>query len=79
MEKTYIYGNVISNDQKRKEPPYMEMLRDNDQRICVNKKRKAAPKSFFNFHSKKSTRFFQLPAFYLVHPWLTTLQKPWTS
>ena len=26
----------------------------------------------FNFHSQKSTRFFQLPAFYLVHPWLTT-------
>ena len=27
---------------------------------------------------KKSTRFLQLPAFYLVHPWPTTLQRPWT-
>ena len=23
--------------------------------------------------------FFQLPAFYLVHPWLTTLLLPWTN
>ena len=36
-------------------------------------------KSMFNFHSQKSTRFFQLPAFYLIHPWPTILQKPWTN
>ena len=36
-------------------------------------------KSLFNFHSQKSTLFIQLPAFYLVRPWPTTLQKPWTN
>ena len=44
------------NDQKRKEPPYMELLRNNNQKIkkrCVYKQRKAAPKSFFTFHSLK--------------------------
>ena len=39
------------NDRQRKESPYMEMSRDNDQKRCVNKQRKAAPKSFFNLHS----------------------------
>ena len=39
------------NDQKRKEYPYMKMSRDNDQKRCVYKQGKAAPKSFFNFHS----------------------------
>ena len=29
--------------------PYMEMSRDNDQKRCVYKQRKAAPKSFFDF------------------------------
>ena len=41
------------NDRQRKEFPYMEMSRDNDQKKCVYKQRKAAPKSFFNFHSLK--------------------------
>ena len=27
----------------------------------------------------KINHFFQLPAFYLVHAWLTTLLLPWTS
>ena len=31
------------------------------------------------FFSQKSTRFLQLPAFYLVDPWPTTVQKPWTN
>ena len=39
------------NDQKRKESPYMELLRNNNQKRCVYKQRKAAPKSFFTFHS----------------------------
>ena len=42
------------NDRQRKESPYMEMSRDNDQKRCVYRERKAAPKSFFNFHSLKS-------------------------
>ena len=41
------------NDQRRKESPYMELLRNNDQKRCVYEQRKAAPKSFFNFHSLK--------------------------
>ena len=41
------------NGQKRKECPYMELSRDNDQKRCVYKQQKAAPKSFFNFHSLK--------------------------
>ena len=32
--------------------------------------------STFNLKNKS---LFQLPAFCLVHPWLTTLQKPWTN
>ena len=83
---------VVQSYQRRKEVPYMEVTRDNDQ------KKKEVPymevprdtdaykssnflffKSLFNFQSQKSTRFFQLPAFYLVHPWPTTLQKPWTN
>ena len=83
---------VVQSYQKRKEVPYMEITRDNDQI------RKGVPymevsrdtdaykssnfhflKSLFNFHSQKSTRFFQLPAFYLIHPWPTTQQKPWTN
>ena len=32
----------------------------------------AAPKSFLYIHLQKSL-FFQLPAFYFVHPWLTIL------
>ena len=41
------------NDRKRKESPYMEMSRDNDQKSCLDKKRNAVPKSFFNFYSQK--------------------------
>ena len=66
------------NVQKRREPPYMEMSRDNDQNTCVYKLRNAAPKSLFKFLSQKINHFFQLPAFYLVHPWFTTLLLPWT-
>ena len=36
---------------QKKESPYMEMSRDIDQKRCVYKQRKAAPKSFFNFDS----------------------------
>ena len=41
------------NDHKRKESPYMELLRNNKQKRCVYKQRKAAPKSFLTFHSLK--------------------------
>ena len=30
-------GMSRDNDQKRKESPYMEILRDNDQKSCVYK------------------------------------------
>ena len=40
------------NDRKRKESPYMEMWPDNDKK-SVYKYRNAAPKSFFNFDSRK--------------------------
>ena len=36
---------------QKKESPYLEMSRDIDQKRCVYKERKTAPKSFFNFHS----------------------------
>ena len=64
------------NDRQRKESPSMELSRDNVQKKCVYNKRKAAPKSIFNFHSQSK---LQLPAFDLVHLWLTTLLLPWTS
>ena len=54
----------------------MEVSRDTDAYKSSNFH---SLKSLFNLHSQKSTRFFQLPAFYLVHPWLTILQKPWTN
>ena len=41
------------NDRKRKDYPYMERSRDNDQRRCVNIKRIAAANFFFNFHTQK--------------------------
>ena len=64
------------NDQKRKEVPYMEVSRDTDENKSSNFR---FLKSLFNFHSQKSSRFFQLPAFYLVHLWPSTLQKPWKN
>ena len=60
------------NDHKRKEVPYMEMSRDT---VAYKSIDFHFFKSLFNFHSQKSTRFFQLPPFYLVHPWPTTPQK----
>ena len=74
---------VVQSYQKRKEVPYMEMTRDNDQKtkevpyMEVSRDTDAYKSS--NFHSQKSTRFFQLPAFYLVHPRPTILQKPSTN
>ena len=47
------------NDQKRKEVPYMEVSRDTDAYKSSNFH---FSKSLFNFHSQKSTCFFQLPA-----------------
>ena len=64
------------NAQRMKEVPYMEVSRDTDAYKSSNFH---FSKSLFNFHSQKSTRFFQLPAFYLVHPWPKILQKPWTN
>ena len=61
------------NDQKRKEFPYMEVSRDTD---AYKNSNFNFLKSLFNFQSQKSTRFFQLPAIYHVHPWPTRLQKP---
>ena len=52
-------------DQKRKEVPYTEVSRDTDAYKSSNFH---FLKSLFNFHSQKSTRFFQLPKFYLLHP-----------
>ena len=63
-------------DQKRKENPYMEVSRDTD---AYRSNNFHFSKSLFNFDSQKSTRFFQLPAFYLVHQWPKILQKPWKN
>ena len=49
-----------NNDQKKKECPYMEVSRDTGAYKSSNFQ---FSKSLFNFHSQKSTRFFQLPAF----------------
>ena len=83
---------VVQSYQKREEVPYMEMTRDNYQKrkgvpdMEVSRDTDAYKssnfhflKSLFNIHSQKTTRFFQLPAFYLVHPWPKTLQEPWTN
>ena len=64
------------NDQKRKESPYMEMSRDNDQKQAyLSNERQLQNHSLTFFHKRN----FQLPGFYLVHPWLTTLLLLWTS
>ena len=42
----------------------------------INEKQLQNHSSTFN-HKNKS--LFQLPAFCLVHPWLTTLLLPWTN
>ena len=63
------------NKQKRKQYPYKEVSRDTGEK----KQWLTALKSLFIFHSQKSTRFFQLPVFYLVHPCPRTLQKPRTN
>ena len=61
------------NDQKRKECPYMEMSRDND--VYKSNEMQLQNHSLTFIHESN----FQLPAFFLVQPWLTTLQKPWTN
>ena len=75
-EKVPYMEMTRDNDQKRKKVPYMEVSRDTD---AYKSSKFHFLKSLFNFHSQKSTRFVQLPAFYLVHPWPTTLQKPWPN
>ena len=47
------YMEMSRDNDRQKKPPYMEMSRDIDQKRCVNKQRKAAPKSVFNFLSLK--------------------------
>ena len=64
------------NERKRKESLYMEVSRDSGGYKSSNL-RFSNPCSTFIL--KKSTRFFQLPACCLVHPWLTTLLLPWTN
>ena len=64
------------NDQKRKQSPYTEISRDNDQKHAyISNEMQLQNHSSTFFHKSN----FQLPAFYLVHPWLTTLPLPWTS
>ena len=85
----------VQTYQKRKEVPYIEMSRDNAQnrkknllewKSHVTMTKKDADISIemqFRNHSliffTITNHFFQLPAFYLVHTWLTTLLLPWTS
>ena len=38
------------NDRQRKETPYMEMSRDNEQKRCIYKKRKAVQKNSLTFN-----------------------------
>ena len=76
-------------DQKRKESPFLEILRDNDQMkkhylTAVKKERIWATicstKVIFQLSSTKKN-LFQLPAFYLnvQTSWVTTLLPPWTN
>ena len=65
------------NEQKRKGSPYMELSRDNDQKKDAYISNKKQLQNHSLAFIRQST--FQLPAFYLVHPWLTTLLLPWTS
>ena len=66
------------NDQKRRKSPYMEMSRDNDQKHAyISQGIQLQNHSLISF--TKTNHFFQLPAYYLVHPWLKTLLLPWTS
>ena len=65
-------------DRKRRESPYMEMPRDNHQKRCyICNDTQLQNQSLVSF--TKTNYFFQLPAFYLVHPWLTTQLLPWKS
>ena len=63
---------------KRKESPYKEMSRDKDQKSAYISNEMQLQNHFLTFIQKKY-HFFQLPALYLAHPWLTTLLLPWTS
>ena len=64
------------NDQKRKESPYMELSRDKDKKDAyISNEKQLQNHSLTHNHQSN----FQLPPFYLFHPWLKTLQKPLTS
>ena len=73
MENTYIYGKCYVTMTTHL------LIWKCDVAMTRTKALTFIFESFFNFHSQKSTRFFQLPAFYLDHPWPTTLQKLWTN
>ena len=64
------------NDRQRKGFPSMEMSRFNDQKnASISNEKKLQNHSLIYNHKSN----FQLPAFHLVRPWLTTLLLPWTS
>ena len=65
--------------QKRKESPFMDKSRDNEQKKCVYINNEMRLTIILQLSFTKTNHFFQLPPFYLVHPWLTTLLLPWTS
>ena len=64
-------------DQKGKETPYRELSRDNDQKEAYIGNRLQLPNHLLtSVYEKQTNHLFQLSAFYLVHPWLTTLLLP---
>ena len=76
------------NVQKTKETPFLDITPESDQ-----KKRKTSDidqveayisnklqlQNYLQLFTTKINHFFQLPAFYLGHAWLTTLLLRWTS
>ena len=80
--------NITWQCPKKNESPYVENATGNDN---IRKHHLAMAKEEAYFckncsstiilqHSfTKLKNFFHPPAFYFVHPWLTTLLRPWTS
>ena len=66
------------NDQKSKQSLYTEMLSDNDQKKRITAN-VSSSKINLSISLSENIHFLQLPASYPFNPRLTTLTFPWTS
>ena len=69
-ERMTKYGNLSPQNKKH------FLLRKYHVTLARTKAVTYSSQSLFNFLSRKLTLFFQLPAFYFVHPCSTKLQTP---